>query len=95
MSLSPPTPSQVACRHCSAFDLPTRLKCALRVCPSSPQVGIYSVNCPEWVLVDAALVRQGVVSVPLYDTLGATHRHPGPSPPPAAVKSGRDAVALA
>ena len=33
-------------------------------------VGLYSINCPEWVLMDAALLRQGMVSVPLYDTLG-------------------------
>lgn len=48
-------------------------------------MGLYSVNCPEWVLVDSALVRQGIVSVPLYDTLGnfpsvtpTRHHHPSP-----------------
>eukprot|EP00197_Chlamydomonas_leiostraca_P002909 CAMPEP_0202857292 /NCGR_PEP_ID=MMETSP1391-20130828/295_1 /ASSEMBLY_ACC=CAM_ASM_000867 /TAXON_ID=1034604 /ORGANISM="Chlamydomonas leiostraca, Strain SAG 11-49" /LENGTH=690 /DNA_ID=CAMNT_0049536077 /DNA_START=146 /DNA_END=2218 /DNA_ORIENTATION=- len=33
-------------------------------------VGLYSVNCKEWVLVDAALHAYSLVSVPLYDTLG-------------------------
>lgn len=33
-------------------------------------VGLYSVNCAEWVLVEGALTRGGLVSVPLYDTLG-------------------------
>lgn len=33
-------------------------------------VGLYSVNCRDWVLVDAALHAYGMVSVPLYDTLG-------------------------
>lgn len=35
------------------------------------KVGIYSVNCAEWLLTEAAIARQGCVSVPLYDTLGA------------------------
>ena len=35
------------------------------------KVGLYSVNCAEWLLTEAALTRQGCVSVPLYDTLGA------------------------
>lgn len=35
------------------------------------KVGLYSNNCAEWVLTEAALTRQGVISVPLYDTLGA------------------------
>lgn len=33
-------------------------------------VGLYSVNCREWVLVDAACHAYSMVSVPLYDTLG-------------------------
>jgi long-chain acyl-CoA synthetase len=32
--------------------------------------GLYSINCPEWVLVDAALHAFSITSVPLYDTLG-------------------------
>lgn len=32
--------------------------------------GLYSINCPEWVLVDAALHAFSMTSVPLYDTLG-------------------------
>ncbi|KAL6771392.1 LCS3B [Auxenochlorella protothecoides x Auxenochlorella symbiontica] len=34
-------------------------------------VGLYSANCAEWVLVDAALHAHACVGVPLYDTLGA------------------------
>uniref|UniRef100_A0A061RWH7 Long-chain acyl-CoA synthetase n=1 Tax=Tetraselmis sp. GSL018 TaxID=582737 RepID=A0A061RWH7_9CHLO len=33
-------------------------------------VGLYSVNCEEWVLMDAACHAYSMVSVPLYDTLG-------------------------
>mmetsp|Transcript_4030 Transcript_4030/g.6617 ORF Transcript_4030/g.6617 Transcript_4030/m.6617 type:complete len:687 (-) Transcript_4030:388-2448(-) len=33
-------------------------------------VGLYSVNCKEWVLVDSALHAYSLTSVPLYDTLG-------------------------
>jgi len=34
------------------------------------RVGLYSVNCAEWVLTEGALTRMACVSVPLYDTLG-------------------------
>ncbi|KAI0647728.1 acetyl-CoA synthetase-like protein [Trametes meyenii] len=34
-------------------------------------VGIWSKNCPNWLLVDLAMQAYGQVSVPLYDTLGA------------------------
>ncbi len=34
------------------------------------RVGLYSVNCADWVLTEGALTRAGCVSVPLYDTLG-------------------------
>lgn len=43
--------------------------CALGVAASAP-VGLCAPNCAEWVLLDAALLRSGRVSVPLYDTLG-------------------------
>ncbi|KAK3921551.1 LOW QUALITY PROTEIN: Long-chain-fatty-acid--CoA ligase 5 [Frankliniella fusca] len=33
-------------------------------------VGIYSVNCPEWVLTEQAVYTYSMVLVPLYDTLG-------------------------
>jgi long-chain acyl-CoA synthetase len=33
-------------------------------------LGLYSVNCKEWVLLDAAAHAYSMVSVPLYDTLG-------------------------
>ena len=37
---------------------------------SGQRVGLYSVNCAEWVLTEGALTRLSCVSVPLYDTLG-------------------------
>jgi len=33
-------------------------------------MGLYSINCPEWMLMDAAAHAYGMVTVPLYDTLG-------------------------
>ena len=33
-------------------------------------VGIMAINRPEWQLADTACFTQGIVSVPLYDTLG-------------------------
>lgn len=33
-------------------------------------VGLYSQNCPEWVLVEQACYTYSLVVVPLYDTLG-------------------------
>lgn len=33
-------------------------------------VGIYSQNCPEWVLSEYGLYSFSMVGVPLYDTLG-------------------------
>ncbi|KFM25131.1 Long chain acyl-CoA synthetase 7, peroxisomal [Auxenochlorella protothecoides] len=42
----------------------------LGVRPGS-NVGLFSTNCADWVLVDAALHAYACVSVPLYDTLGA------------------------
>lgn len=45
------------------------LQLGLQPGPSS-NVGLYSVNCREWVLVDAACHAYGMVTVPLYDTLG-------------------------
>ena len=34
-------------------------------------VGIYAKNRAEWIITDLALVSSGIVSVSLYDTLGA------------------------
>ncbi|XP_021955219.1 long-chain-fatty-acid--CoA ligase 1 isoform X2 [Folsomia candida] len=34
-------------------------------------VGIYSINCPEWILTEQGLYCYSMVIVPLYDTLGA------------------------
>ncbi|KAI0771152.1 acetyl-CoA synthetase-like protein [Trametes elegans] len=34
-------------------------------------VGIWSKNCPNWLIVDLAMQAYGKVGVPLYDTLGA------------------------
>ena len=33
-------------------------------------LGLYSINCTEWCLLESAMTRIGCVSVPLYDTLG-------------------------
>lgn len=33
-------------------------------------IGIYSKNRFEWLITDWALIHYGLVSVPLYDTLG-------------------------
>jgi len=41
----------------------------LGITPKS-MLGLYSVNCKEWVLLDAAAHAYSMVSVPLYDTLG-------------------------
>ena len=37
-------------------------------------VGIYSRNCPEWVIVEQGLFSYSMVSVPLYDSLGPDAR---------------------
>jgi len=37
-------------------------------------VGIYSRNCPEWVICEQGLYTYGMVCVPLYDSLGADTR---------------------
>ena len=34
-------------------------------------VGIFAANCVEWVLFEQAANAQAMVTVPLYDTLGA------------------------
>lgn len=33
-------------------------------------VGIYSQNCPEWILTEQATYCYSMILVPLYDTLG-------------------------
>lgn len=33
-------------------------------------IGIYSQNCPEWILTEQAAYCYSMVLVPLYDTLG-------------------------
>lgn len=33
-------------------------------------VGLYSQNCPEWILTEQACYTYSLVVVPLYDTLG-------------------------
>ena len=33
-------------------------------------VGLYSINCPEWVLLDAALLRQGMARTSFVSLLG-------------------------
>lgn len=34
-------------------------------------MGIYGKNCPEWAMSAIACVKFSMVTVPLYDTLGA------------------------
>lgn len=34
-------------------------------------IGIYAQNCPEWTISCLAAIRQSIITVPLYDTLGA------------------------
>ena len=50
----------------------TKLGSGLRQLGLGPgcTVGLYSINCAPWVLLDAACHAHGMVSVPLYDTLG-------------------------
>ncbi|KAG8257671.1 hypothetical protein J6590_043950 [Homalodisca vitripennis] len=44
---------------------------SLGLAPSpSTYIGIYSQNCPEWVLVEQGAYCYSMVIVPLYDTLG-------------------------
>jgi long-subunit acyl-CoA synthetase (AMP-forming) len=38
--------------------------------PPGSAVGLYSSNCPHWVLLDAAAHAYSMVSVPVYDSLG-------------------------
>jgi long-chain acyl-CoA synthetase len=38
--------------------------------PPGSALGLYSSNCPAWVLLDAAAAAYSMVSVPLYDSLG-------------------------
>jgi long-subunit acyl-CoA synthetase (AMP-forming) len=38
--------------------------------PPGSAVGLYSSNCPHWVLLDAAAHAYSMISVPLYDSLG-------------------------
>jgi len=33
-------------------------------------VGIFSKNCPEWLMIHLAISSQGMVSVPVYESLG-------------------------
>lgn len=37
---------------------------------SQTLVGLYSPNCPEWILTEQACYTYSLVVVPLYDTLG-------------------------
>ncbi|PNW74853.1 hypothetical protein CHLRE_12g507400v5 [Chlamydomonas reinhardtii] len=58
--------------YAQASDVRTALGSGLMQLGLQPKsaVGIYSVNCKEWLLYDYALHAYGMVSVPLYDTLG-------------------------
>ena len=58
--------------YAAAAEARRHLGAGLRAAGISPgeRVGIHSVNCAEWVLVDHACSSQGIVTVSLYDTLG-------------------------
>uniref|UniRef100_A0A0K0DWX4 Long-chain-fatty-acid--CoA ligase n=1 Tax=Strongyloides stercoralis TaxID=6248 RepID=A0A0K0DWX4_STRER len=44
----------------------------LGVNPSNDShIGIYAINCPEWIITALGCAQQSIVVVPLYDTLGA------------------------
>ncbi|KAK9139149.1 hypothetical protein Scep_008830 [Stephania cephalantha] len=45
---------------------------ALRKCGAEPgaRVGIYGINCPQWVTAMEACCAHSLICVPLYDTLG-------------------------
>ncbi|KAK9161773.1 hypothetical protein Syun_008114 [Stephania yunnanensis] len=45
---------------------------ALRKCGAEPgaRVGIYGINCPQWVIAMEACCAHSLICVPLYDTLG-------------------------
>eukprot|EP00775_Hariotina_reticulata_P005555 gene5555-5792_t len=58
--------------YSQAGDIRTSLGSGLLQLGISPKsmLGLYSVNCKEWVLLDAAAHAYSMTSVPLYDTLG-------------------------
>jgi long-chain acyl-CoA synthetase len=43
----------------------------LNVLPSIKNVGIYSINRPEWLIAEGSCNYYGMCAVPIYDTLGA------------------------
>lgn len=45
------------------------ISCGLAPGPQT-LVGLYSQNCPEWILTEQACYSYSIVVVPLYDTLG-------------------------
>lgn len=66
-------PPHTSLRQCpQAGDIRTSLGSGLLQLgvPPKSMLGLYSVNCKEWVLLDAAAHAYNMVSVPLYDTLG-------------------------
>lgn len=62
----------MSCAVLQAGDIRTSLGSGLLQLGITPKsmLGLYSVNCKEWVLLDAAAHSYSMVSVPLYDTLG-------------------------
>ncbi|KAG2500825.1 hypothetical protein HYH03_001587 [Edaphochlamys debaryana] len=58
--------------YAQAADVRTAIGSGLLQLGMAPKaaVGVYSVNCRDWVLFDTALHAYAMVSVPLYDTLG-------------------------
>lgn len=65
----PPPPPH---RPRQAGDIRTAIGSGLLQLGAAPgaMVGLYSVNCKEWVLLDAAAHAYSMTTVPLYDTLG-------------------------
>eukprot|EP00899_Mesostigma_viride_P024273 jgi/Mesvir1/502/Mv11370-RA.1 len=57
----------------TVMDQATQVASALRHCKVDPhgRVGVYSINCPEWMVTIQACNMQSLYCVPLYDTLGA------------------------
>ncbi|XP_010523913.1 PREDICTED: long chain acyl-CoA synthetase 1 isoform X2 [Tarenaya hassleriana] len=55
-----------------AYEEVLRIGSALRAAGAEPgsRVGIYGVNCPQWIIAMEACAAHSLICVPLYDTLG-------------------------
>ncbi|CAF1874369.1 hypothetical protein Bca4012_034689 [Brassica carinata] len=56
-----------------AYDEVLQIGSALRAIGAEPgcRVGIYGVNCPQWIITMEACAAHTLICVPLYDTLGS------------------------